>query len=113
MRRWPTDKHFTWLTLAPNNKVSGGRLRSSRTPPSANRAAAILRRCAMSLTGTRTALGAFYRRLAVRTGKPKPIISQSRPVTLRSKDPHPSVLFTAEFRSSTDILSGRVGLIQV
>ena len=46
MRRWPTEKHFTsWLTLAPNNKVSGGRLLSSRTPPSANRAAAILRRC--------------------------------------------------------------------
>jgi transposase len=27
MTRWPTDKHFTsWLTLAPHNKVSGGRL---------------------------------------------------------------------------------------
>ena len=40
MRRWPTEKHFTsWLALAPNNKVSGGRMLSSRTPPSANRAA--------------------------------------------------------------------------
>ncbi len=39
MSRWPTAAHFTsWLTLAPNNKVSGGRLLSSRTPPSANRA---------------------------------------------------------------------------
>jgi transposase len=74
MRRWKSDKHFTsWLALAPNNKVSGGRLLSSRTPPSANRAAAILRRCAMSLTRTRTALGAFYRRLALRIGKPKAI----------------------------------------
>jgi hypothetical protein len=27
MTRWPTDKHFTsWLTLAPHNKISGGRL---------------------------------------------------------------------------------------
>jgi hypothetical protein len=44
MTRWPTDKHFTsWLTLAPNNRISGGRLLSSRTQPSANRAAAILR----------------------------------------------------------------------
>lgn len=42
MTRWPTEKHFTsWLTLAPKNRVSGGRLLSSRTAPSANRAAAI------------------------------------------------------------------------
>jgi hypothetical protein len=83
MSRWPTDKHFTsWLTLAPNNKVSGGRLLSSRTPPSANRAAAILRRCAMSLTRTQTALGAFYRRLAVRIGKPKAITATARKLAL-------------------------------
>jgi hypothetical protein len=50
MHRWNSAKHFTsWLSLAPNNKISGGRLLSSRTPPSANRAAVILRRCAMSL----------------------------------------------------------------
>ena len=79
MRRWPTEKHFTsWLALAPNNKISGGRLLSSRTPPSANRAAAILRRCAMSLTRTSTALGAFYRRLAARTGKAKAITATAR-----------------------------------
>jgi transposase len=79
MRRWPTEKHFTsWLALAPNNKVSGGRLLSSRTLPSANRAAAILRRCAMSLTRTSTALGAFYRRLAARTGKAKAITATAR-----------------------------------
>jgi transposase len=72
MHRWPTEKHFTsWLALAPNNKVSGGRLLSARILPSANRAAAILRRCAMSLTHTLTALGAFYRRLAARAGKAK------------------------------------------
>jgi len=77
MHRWQTEKHFTaWLALAPNNRVSGGRRLSSRTPSSANRAAAILRRCAMSLT--RTALGAFYRRLATRTGKPKAITATAR-----------------------------------
>jgi transposase len=79
MRRWPTEKHFTsWLALAPNNKISGGRLLSSRTPPSANRAAVMLRRCAMSLTRTSTALGAFYRRLAARTGKAKAITATAR-----------------------------------
>jgi transposase len=79
MSRWPTAKHFTsWLALAPNNKVSGGRLLSSRTPPSANRAAAALRRCAMSLARTSTALGAFYRRLGARAGKAKAITATAR-----------------------------------
>jgi len=72
--RWPSEYHFaSWTTLAPNNKISGGRLLSSRTPPSANRVAAILRRCAMSVGKTSTALGAFYRCLAVRIGKAKAI----------------------------------------
>jgi transposase len=74
MSRWPTAKHFTgWMTLAPNNKISGKRLLSSRTPPSANRAAVVLRRAAMSLTRSSTALGAYYRRLAGRLGQPKAI----------------------------------------
>jgi hypothetical protein len=34
MSRWPTEHHFTsWLTLAPRNKISGGRLLSSHTQP--------------------------------------------------------------------------------
>ena len=39
MRKWPTVKHFTsWFRLAPGNKISGGRLLSSSTRKSANRA---------------------------------------------------------------------------
>jgi transposase len=79
MRCWKSEKHFTsWLALAPNNRVSGGRLLGSRTPPSANRVAVILRRCAMSVGKTSTALGAFYRRLAVRIGKAKAITATAR-----------------------------------
>jgi transposase len=83
MSRWPTEKHFTsWLTLAPKNKISGGRLLSSRTQPSANRAATILRMTAMSLGRTQTALGAFYRRLAARIGKPQAITATARKVAI-------------------------------
>ena len=79
MSRWPTERHFTsWLTLAPQNRISGGRLLSSKTPPSANRAAAILRVAAMTLGKTQTALGAFYRRLAYRVGKAKAITATAR-----------------------------------
>ncbi len=83
MSRWPTEKHFTsWLTLAPKNKISGGRLLSSQTQPSANRAAATLRLAAMTLGRTETALGAFYRRLAYRVGKAKAITATARKLAI-------------------------------
>ena len=80
---WPTAHHFTaWLTLAPQNRVSGGRRLSSKTQPSANRAAGVLRVAAMSLVRSQTALGAFYRRLAVRIGKPKAITATARKLAI-------------------------------
>ncbi len=83
MTRWPTEKHFTsWLTLAPHNKISGGRLLSSRTQPSANRAAAILRLAAMNLGRTQTALGAFHRRVAFRIGKAKAVTATARKLAI-------------------------------
>jgi transposase len=83
MTRWPTEHHFTsWLTLAPRNRISGGRLLSSRTQPSANRAASLLRLTAMSVGRTQTALGAFYRRLAYRVGKAKAITATARKLAI-------------------------------
>jgi transposase len=83
MSRWPTQRHFTsWLTLAPKNKISGGRLLSSRTQPSANRAALVLRLAAQSLGRTQTALGAFFRRLAARIGKAKAITATARKLAI-------------------------------
>lgn len=79
MHRWANEKCFTsWLTLAPNNKISGDRVLSSRTRPSSNRAAGVLRMCAMSVGRTDSALGAFYRRLAYRVGKAKAITATAR-----------------------------------
>ena len=83
MTRWPSEHHFTaWLTLAPRNRVSGGRLLSSKTQPAANRAALTLRLAAMSVGRTQTALGAFYRRLAARVGKPKAITATARKLAI-------------------------------
>jgi transposase len=74
MTRWPTEKHFaSWLGLAPGSHLSGGKQRSSRTKPSASRAAAALRLAATSLYHSRSALGAFHRRLKARLGAPKAI----------------------------------------
>jgi transposase len=79
MTKWPTAKHFTsWLCLSPGNKISGGRILSSRTRRSSNRAAALLRIAAVNVGKTHTALGAFYRRLGARAGKAKAVTATAR-----------------------------------
>ena len=79
MNRWPTVKHFTsWLTLAPGNKISGGKVLSTKTRRSSNRAAKIFRLAAVGVGRTDTALGAFYRRLASRVGKAKAVTATAR-----------------------------------
>lgn len=83
MSRWPTVKHFTsWLTLAPGSKISGGKVISSRTRRSANRATALLRLAAVTISRTSTALGAFFRRLAARVGKAKAVTATARKIAV-------------------------------
>jgi len=83
MTKWPTAKHFTsWLSLAPANKISGGRVLSTATRRSANRAAAVLRIAAVNIGRTQTALGAFYRRLAARAGKAKAVTATARKLAI-------------------------------
>lgn len=83
MNRWPSENHFTsWLTLAPGTRLSGGKLLSSKTPCSCNRAALLFRMSAMSVARTQTSLGAFYRRLAARIGKAKAITATARKIAV-------------------------------
>jgi transposase len=83
MSRWPSAKHFTsWLTLAPGSKISGGKVLSSRTRRSANRATSLLRLAAVSVGRTSTALGAFFRRLAARVGKAKAVTATARKIAV-------------------------------
>jgi transposase len=83
MSKWSSAKHFvSWLSLAPGNKISGGRLLSSKTRRSSNRAAALLRIGAVNIGRTQTALGAFYRRLAARTGKAKAVTATARKLAI-------------------------------
>jgi hypothetical protein len=74
MDRWPNEKAFgSWLGLAPNPNKSGGKLKSSGTRPGKNRAAKALRLAARTLHRSKSALGAFFRRIAGRRGVPKAI----------------------------------------
>lgn len=81
MSRWPTVKHFaSWLGLSPNNRVSGGRVMSSRTKPSANRVAAALRLAAYALHRSDSTLGAFLRRKKTQLGAPKAITATAHKI---------------------------------
>lgn len=74
MSKWPDAKNFSsWLGLSPGNKISGGKILSGRTKPSANRAAQALRMAANALYRSKTALGAYFRRMRARLGAPKAI----------------------------------------
>jgi transposase len=74
MSRWKTVKHFTsWLGLCPGTKVSGGKVQSSKTKPTTNRAAAALRLAATTLFRSHRALGAYLRRMTAKLGKPAAI----------------------------------------
>jgi len=80
---WPSAEHFTsWLCLAPSNKISGGKVLSSKTRRSNNRAAALLRLAAVAVGRTETALGAFYRRLSGRVGKAKAVTATARKIAV-------------------------------
>ena len=72
--RFPTSQHFTsWLGLCPGNRVTGGKVKSSKTRPVVNRAANALRMAAQTLCRSNSALGGFYRRMQSRMGAPKAI----------------------------------------
>ena len=69
MNRWRSAKAFTsWLGLCPNNKISGGRVLSTRTRSVVNRAATALRLAATGVAETQTWLGSFHRRMRSRLG---------------------------------------------
>lgn len=74
MEAFATEKHFaSWLGLCPNNRKTGGAIRGTRTRKVASRAAHALRVAAQSLHKSKTALGAYYRRMRTRLGAPKAI----------------------------------------
>jgi len=67
--KWKTAKHFaSWLGLSPNNRVSGGKVLHQRPTVTANRATQAFRLAARSLHHSKSALGAYYRRVRANHG---------------------------------------------
>ena len=71
LSRFANVKHFcSWLGLCPGTKISGGKVLSAKTKRSTNRVRQALKMAAMSLSRSKSALGAYYRRLCARMDKP-------------------------------------------
>jgi transposase len=74
MSKFPSEKHFaSWLGLCPGTKITGGKVMSGKTKRCANRAAQALRLAAAALRTSKSALGAYYRRMCSRMDKPKAV----------------------------------------
>lgn len=74
LSRFKSAKHFaSWLGLCPGTKISGGKVLSSASKRTANRAAQALRIAAAALRTSKSALGAYYRKLCARMDKPQAI----------------------------------------
>jgi hypothetical protein len=83
MSKWATEHRFSsWLGLSPNNKISGGKILSSSSIKTKNRAKQAFKMAAFSLSNSKSGLGAFYRRLRGRIGAPKAINATARKLAI-------------------------------
>ncbi|HNM06487.1 MAG TPA: IS110 family transposase, partial [Leptospiraceae bacterium] len=79
MSKWKTEKHFaSWLGLAPNNKISGGKILQRGTVKLKSRAANALRQAAQTLSRSQSYLGAYYRKMKSRLGAGKANVASAR-----------------------------------
>lgn len=79
-KKFETAKQFTsWLRLAPNNKISGGKLLSTKTPKGSNRLKIALRNAANAIGNLKdTHLSNFFNRVCYRKGRTVAVSATAR-----------------------------------
>jgi transposase len=102
---FPTVSAFaSWLRLCPDKRVSGGKVLSSRTSPTKNRAALALRMAAQGLHRSETFLGEYFRRMRARLGAPKAITAAAHKLArivyhlLTNQQPYDESIFIEQER---------------
>jgi len=74
LAKFPSASSFAkWLTLCPNNDITGGKVQSSRTSKGKSRAALALRQAAQTLEQTDNYMGQFFRRMRAKSGRAEAI----------------------------------------
>ncbi|WP_281635475.1 IS110 family transposase [Flavobacterium marginilacus] len=82
--KFQTAKQFvSWLRLAPNNKISGGKILSSKTPKGKNKFALTLRNAANSIDRKKEGyLMLFFKRVAYKKGRGAAITATARKIAI-------------------------------
>ena len=81
LSRFPDAAHFaSWLNLCPQNKITGGKIISSKTGPASNRAAQALRMATQALYRSHSSLGDYFRRKRARLGTPQAITATAHKI---------------------------------
>jgi len=81
IKKFPSAKQFcSWLRLAPNNKVSGGKVLSSKIPKGSNRLKIALRNAANAIGNLKdsTPLRDFFHRINFRKGRVSAVSATAR-----------------------------------
>lgn len=78
--KFKSAKEFaSWLRLAPNNKISGGKILNSKTPKGSNRLKIALRHAANAIGNLKdTHLSDFFRKIAYRKGRATAVSATAR-----------------------------------
>jgi transposase len=78
--KFSSSKEFgSWLRLAPNNKISGGKVLSNRIPKGSNRLKIALRQAANTIGNLKdTHLSDFFKRIAYRRGRQAAVSATAR-----------------------------------
>ena len=84
LEKFSSAKKFaSWLRLAPNNKISGGRVLSNRIPKGSNRLKIALRNAANAVGNLKDSdLGKFFKKIAFRKGRQAAITATARKIAV-------------------------------
>lgn len=84
IKKFPTAKKFaSWLRLAPNNKISGGKTLNRKTPKGSGRLKIALRNAANAIGNLREGqLAKFFKRIAYKKGRQIAITATARKLAI-------------------------------
>lgn len=82
LKKWPTENHFkSWLNLCPNNKISGGKLISSKLlKKKPNAASQAFRIAANTVQRSQHWLGDYFRRMKSRGGNKFAVVATANKI---------------------------------
>lgn len=100
MTKWKSTKHFAaWLNLAPNTKITGGKIISSKMQKKKNQAGLTLRMSASNLTKSKSLFGDYARKMRSKLGKKGGVVAGAHKLSriiytmIKAKQPYAPEMF--------------------